>query len=388
MPRSVGPMSSPSRNLNNGTPTRATSHPPANKPVNRRLDFSPEKLRKSVESPQKASAPGLRTTKPALTTSKGKSKDRRAFDLSGGVGDEDNSEIDAVIETSTSNGVVYEDDSIVPMDDGDQPMGNSTFDQATLGEEYSEDQSQGVGANDSEMMAPPATSGAKGPGRRPGRRPIATIASENDSQLSLSVPTPPRRGRPPKKTQIFQDPDAGVPTAPSPMAKGKRNTTPSLRDPNARNKITKKTGGKPLSVRGASVGAGSRFVQRSATPANDSGALITRYGRQSIKPLATWRGEKTIMGDRFVDALPGIKEVIRVDEVVEPRPRAPRHRKGQYRGRSRLADVEEEEGDEGKAPWETDPGIMVAQVMEWDPNTNRYDEESTREEGLFPKLLS
>lgn len=94
------------------------------------------------------------------------------------------------------------------------------------------------------------------------------------------------------------------------------------------------------------------------------------------------------MGDRTMDSLPGIKEVVRVDEVVEqrPRPRRQASRTRRNRAKSRLADVEEEEEEEEKAAWEVDPGIMMAQVMDWDPNANRYDEESTREEGANVSL--
>ncbi len=90
------------------------------------------------------------------------------------------------------------------------------------------------------------------------------------------------------------------------------------------------------------------------------------------------------MGDRTFDSLPGIKEVVRVDEVIKPRPKKYRsYQRRPYRAKSPLADVEEEEEEEARRePWETDPGIMIAQVMDWDPNTNKYDEGSTRDEGM------
>lgn len=386
--RSVGPLSSPSRNSNGATPTRALSHPPGKRPPNRLLNFSPERPRESVEkSPRSLPAPQLEKAKsaPMSGRGKGKGKGKRAFDLTGRGVDHDNSQVDALDGESLANNIINDEESIFPTAD-DQPLTSSIFDQDTLDIDQTTQQQQAFGTQNDESMQPPITFGAQEPKKSRGRAPKPKTVDHNDSQTSMSAPEPPRRGRKPRKLQVHQDPDVNGSAAPSPGPKGKRPPPPAPRDPNVRSKITKTAHGKAPS-RAGSVAAGPRFVQRSETPANDSGALITRYGRQSIKPLATWRGEKTVMGHRTFDTLPGIKEVIRVDEVVEPRPKQ-RYRKGHYRARSRLADVEEDEevADE-KAPWELDPGIMVAQVMDWDATNNKYDEESTREEGAsFPSF--
>ena len=89
------------------------------------------------------------------------------------------------------------------------------------------------------------------------------------------------------------------------------------------------------------------------------------------------------MSEYTHDSLPAIKEVVRMQEISEPpRRRLPQlHRKSKRRARSQLEDIEEEEDEEERAVWELSPGIMVANVMDWDPNTNKYDEENTREEG-------
>lgn len=385
MPRSVGPMSSPSRNLNNGIPTRATSHPPATKPVNRRLDFSPGKLRESVEkSPPRVPQPKLRKGKLASASIKGKGKSKRVFDLTGAGDDIEESETEVLDETGTANDILPNDASIMPNGD-DQIMVDSMIDQESHGEEYTLGQPYDIPEEDSQLMGPPATSGAKEPKRRRGRAPTSVTSDHDVPQMSVSEPEQKRRGRPPgvKKTQVYQDPAVSLAAPSSPVRLGRRNPPPSLRDPNVRSKVSKGSKGKPPS-RAPSAASTSRLIQRSETPANDSGAQITRYGRQSIKPLASWRGERTIMSDRTTASLPGIKNVVRVDEVIEPRPKQYRsYQRHPYWAKPHLADIEEKEvEEEERTLWEIDPGIMVAQVMDWDPNTNKYDEANTRDEGM------
>ena len=382
MPRSVGPMSSPSRNLNNGTPTRSTSHPPVNR-VNRQLDFSMDKPRMSIEkSPVKASAPKLK--QPNLASVTGKGKNKRPFDLS--MGDDlDDGDSDALIGGSTTNGVLYdENDTVLPNGD-DHPMGESTPEQGMLEEENTQHQPQGSEPDESHIAEPEATSGAKEAKqtkRRPGRAPKAVMLDPNESQMSLSAPAPatPRRGRPKKaRNDVLREEQAEQSAAPltAPDQPGKAKTKkPTERDPNIQ---TKPISDKPSSIRARS-GSRSRFEKRSETPANDNGALLTRSGRHSIKPLASWRGERFVFGSRTKDSLPGIKEIVRVDEVIEERPKQKhRYKKSQARGKPRLEEVEEE--DEEKDDWERDTGIMCANVMDWDPNIGKFDEDNTWEQG-------
>ena len=385
MPRSVGPMSSPSRNLNNGTPTRATSHPPPNR-VNRQLDFSMDKPRMSIErSPVKASMPKLK--QPNLASATGKGKNKRPFDLSMGddLNDDDS---DAFIGASNTNGIIYdENDSVLPNGD-DQPIGESTLEQGILEEDSMQPQSQASEPDESHVAEPEATSGAKEAKqqkRKPGRAPKAVMVNPDESQVSLSMPAPPtpRRGRPKKaRHEISRDEETEQPAAPLPTpdqpgkAKAKK---PTERDPKIQVKTTKKVSDKPSSIRARSASR-SRFNPRSETPANDDGALLTRSGRHSIKPLATWRGERFVFGSRTADSLPGIKEIVRVDEVVEERPKQKyRYKKSQSKAKSRLEESEEE--DEEKDDWERDAGIMHANVMDWDPNTGKFNEDSTWEQG-------
>lgn len=349
----------------------------------------------SIErSPAKASVPKLK--QPNLASATGKSKNKRPFDLS--MGDDfDDGDSDALNGESTTNGIIYdEDDAILPNGD-DHATGESTLEPGMPREDYTEQQPQGSEPEESQMAEPEATAGAKEakePKRKPGRAPKAMMVDPNESQMSLSMPAPatPRRGRPKKaKTDIFRDEEVEQPAAPLPgpaqTSKGK-GKKPTERDPNVQMKATKKASDKPSSVRARSASR-SRFNPRSETPANDNGALLTRSGRHSIKPLASWRGERFVFGDRTTDSLPGIKEIVRVDEVVEERPKQKyRYKKNQSRAKSHLEEVEEE--DEEKDDWERDTGIMHANVMDWDPSTGKFNEENTWEQGPIPlwKALS
>ena len=332
-------------------------------------------------SPAKASVPKLKQPNLASATRKGKNK--RPFDLSMGDDLEDG-DSDALNGASTTNGIIYdEDDAVLPNGD-DHPIGESTLEQAIPEEDYTEQQPQGSEPEESQIAEPEATSGAKEakePKRKPGRAPKAMIVDPNESLMSLSMPAPatPRRGRPKKvKTDIFRDEEADQPALPAQTSKGK-GKKPTERDPNVQMKATKKASDKPSSVRARSASR-SRFNPRSETPANDNGALLTRSGRHSIKPLASWRGERFVFGDRTADSLPGIKEIVRVDEVVEERPKQKyRYKKSQSRAKSQLEEVEEE--DEDKDDWERDAGIMHANVMDWDPSTGKFNEENTWEQG-------
>lgn len=328
-------------------------------------------------SPQKVSLSNSKKQRPGRGGGKGK----KVFDLTADY-DDSEAEAEAVGGAGMTNGVP--EDEPVMLDNDDQLMMDSTMEQgAPLGGD-AEDPPEMPETEENGIIAPATSSIAKGNGKKGGNAKAASVADHNESLISL--PGKKRPGRPPKKPPVFKDPvEAFAP--PSSPVRGRTKAAPSERDPNVPRKIAKNNKGKPPS-RSLSRASTTRYIQRSATPANDSGALITRFGRQSIKPLATWRGEKAVMGDRTMDSLPGIKEVVRVDEVVEqrPRPRRQASRTRRNRAKSRLADVEEEEEEEEKAAWEVDPGIMMAQVMDWDPNANRYDEESTREEGANVSL--
>ena len=342
----------------------------------------------SIErSPVKASLPKLK--QPNLSSATAKGKNKRPFDLS--IGDDLDGDSDAFNGENNSNVILYdENDAIVPNDD-DDPIGESTLEQGMPEEDHTKPQPQVSEHEESHIAEPEATSGAKEAKqlkRKLGRAPRAVMVDPNESQMSLSMPAPatPRRGRPKKAGNgIFRDEqaqpsEASLPAPDQPSkAKAKK---PTERDPNIQVKATKKASDKPSSVRARSASR-SRFNPRSETPANDNGALLTRSGRHSIKPLASWRGERFVFGDRTSDSLPGIKEIVRVDEVIEERPKQKyRYKKNQSRAKSQLEEVEED--DEEKDDWERDEGIMHANVMDWDSSTGKFNEDNTWEQGSIP----
>lgn len=154
-----------------------------------------------------------------------------------------------------------------------------------------------------------------------------------------------------------------------------------------RNSIQKKPKTAPKQFK--KPGLRSLYVSRSETPAQDSGARTTRAGRNVLKPVAFWRGERIVYGDGLLEGsiltLPGIKEVIRTEEVAAPMPKRPSHKRSKPTSRVRRTQEEgEEEGEEEadeREPWETEAGIVRAQVLQWDSITGRYDEENTEEAG-------
>ena len=338
----------------------------------------------SIErSPAKASMPKLK--QPNLASATGKGKNKRPFDLS--MGDDlDEGDSDALNGARTTNGIMYDEDDVILPNGDDHPIGESMLEQGIPEDDYTVQQPHSSELEESQIAEPETTSGAKEakePKRKPGRAPKAVMVDPNESQMSIPMPAPatPRRGRPKKaRTDVFRDeeaePAAALP-APAQNSKGK-GKKPTERDPNVQTKPTKKASDKPSSVRARSASR-SRFNPRSETPANDNGALLTRSGRHSIKPLASWRGERFVFGDRTADSLPGIKEIVRVDEVVEERPKQKyRYKKSQSRAKSQLEEVEE---DEEKDDWERDAGIMHANVMDWDPSTSKFNDDNTWEQG-------
>ena len=213
-----------------------------------------------------------------------------------------------------------------------------------------------------------------------------------------------------KKAQmeVLRDEDNGVEPEPSKPAKrpkltaakdttqnGKRKNTkppPSERDPNARITSTKKPKAKvkasseedgklSMPVRNK-PGPRSLYVSRTETPAADSGARVTRFGRTVVEPLKFWRNERVVWGEARLEgktlSLPAIKEVIRTDEIVVEQKR----RRAQSRPKRRPAEDVEEEEDENQEDWEQDPGILPADVVQWNPQHRRGDPETIEEIGI------
>lgn len=130
----------------------------------------------------------------------------------------------------------------------------------------------------------------------------------------------------------------------------------------------------------------TRLVQRSETPATDDGTYKTRSGRASYKPLAAWRGEKVIFGQRTDRDTPApVTDIIRTEEVpITPKPAKKATRKVARRPRLQqiIEEVEESELEaEEPDPWEIESGIRHGLVMSWDQEAERYDEEHGEETG-------
>lgn len=138
---------------------------------------------------------------------------------------------------------------------------------------------------------------------------------------------------------------------------------------------------KPKYMDGAKSKSRSIITVRSETPAEDNGARVLKTGRTSVKPVAFWRNEYIRYDRGNLDGkiltLPGIKEIIRTEEIIVPRPKRPAGR-GSRPKQYQRDDTEEKEERE---LWETETGIVRAQVMQWDPIVGKYDEETTEETG-------
>ena len=407
--RSVGPMSSPSRPVNNQTPTRAASHPP-----NRKLLFGSSDLHRSVErSSQKG---GLERVDLKL----GKKGKKRPFDLSLEDEEEDEGVSDIVNGAEITNGNIYDDTAPLSNNHGSFQITQPDEDQsATENEDFPQEQEQDQSASLEPEPAPElALEPVANTKKRRGRPSKVQKLDVDESQISV-VPDKQARGvgRQVKKpnTKVYQDEEVQDQPEPSrameqatpvkkrktvgPVKKTKASKpAPSQRDPNAKIKAAPRNKEKQSSVkpmppppqrRGRSQPR-SLQILRSETPADDEGARTTRFGRHSVKPLAFWRGERFVYGEGHLEGteltLPAIKEIIRTDEVEVPRPKRSTYRRPRLQQRQQPEITGEE--DEEREPWETETGILRAQVMQWDPMTRRGDEDEIEEAGTFPFFTS
>ncbi|KAL9000248.1 MAG: hypothetical protein Q9188_005718 [Gyalolechia gomerana] len=211
---------------------------------------------------------------------------------------------------------------------------------------------------------------SEGPIEGPVEEPVEEPIEESIEEPVQEDPEPrKRRGRAPKAAM---EPPKSKP--------GRAKGALSLKDPNMKLKPTRPRRASSISTRGSMSPSKARFVKRSETP-GDELQFKTRAGRPSMKPLAYWRGESAVLGGGRVEEgqliLPTIKNVIRCDELPEPRrrrtPGQPRRRRPTRP--AELDDIPEDEEDEAEY-WETEAGVMQASVMLWDPETGRGDDEN------------
>ena len=116
------------------------------------------------------------------------------------------------------------------------------------------------------------------------------------------------------------------------------------------------------------------FIMRRETPFEGTGFKQSRYGRNSIKPVAWWKNERVEYSEDEADdgtskfLVSRIKEVVRNDEVEDSRPKKT-SQKSSKRGKKRAVPDADEDDDEADA-WESNPGRIINEVQQWDP----YDE--------------
>ncbi|KAL8906654.1 MAG: hypothetical protein Q9207_001908 [Kuettlingeria erythrocarpa] len=402
--RSLGPMSSPSRHADNHneTPThRAMSHPP-----NRRLDFSMTEDHSSVKGS---------TTKGRLAATKGsKSKPiplagkrkRGPFDLEPTPDQEPSDE-----ETDLANGITptndrHDEDLDYGVMDESLPLTNGAAINLVV-------QDQDTISPFVEEETAVAAVKAK---RNPAKNATSKVAQ---AEVTNSTPSSGRRGRPPKKPKLTvpaeepaEDPIEGpvqgsvedaveesaeetaqpqkrpgrgkkAAMQPPTTKPGRGKKALDLKDPNTRLEPPKATRrASSVQGKGSMSPTKTRFIERSETPGDDL-HFHTRAGRNVVKPLAFWRGEAAVFSPGRIEEghriLPGITKVIRKDEVPEPRrrktPGQPRKRRSKPVKREEDDELPEDDDDEGEY-WETEPGVMQASVMLWDPETGRGDEEN------------
>ncbi|KAL8670107.1 MAG: hypothetical protein Q9168_005334 [Polycauliona sp. 1 TL-2023] len=376
--RSLGPHSSPSRGIEYDTPThRAMSNPP-----NRLLDFSRTSDASAKGSVSKKPLPAKRGPKPKPSPMAGKRK-RDLFDL---PPDQDDESIGG--ETSQANIVnledTYDDNQNMPGDNFDDSLqlpNGGDLSHITDDQLLQDSNTISPSIEKDAMIAPPKAKGKRG---RPAASTLAKVETVD------ATPIPGRRGRP-AKTPRLQAPeedavegameDSAEPSKKAmqaPKAKGGRGKK-ALAPRDANTKLQPRSRASRSVSKGPMSPSKTRFVSWSETP---TGLPTTRAGRRVVEPLAFWRGESAVFGGGRLEegnlVLPGITQVIRKDEVPEPRRRKT---PGQPRRRRRPArrpedDELPEEDDEDEEYWETEAGVMRASVMLWDPTTGRGDEEN------------
>jgi centromere protein C len=127
-------------------------------------------------------------------------------------------------------------------------------------------------------------------------------------------------------------------------------------------------------------------ILRRETPMEGIGFKQTRSGRNSIKPVAYWKNERIEYADEENEdqfgkfLLPRIKEVVRADEVEEPKRQKSKSKPTKSKKRRQGAESDEEE-DEAE-PWETEPGHIYGEIRNWDPEDQLGSMTEEREEEL------
>ncbi|SZF04862.1 unnamed protein product [Blumeria hordei] len=132
------------------------------------------------------------------------------------------------------------------------------------------------------------------------------------------------------------------------------------------------------------------LILRRETPEENHGILKTRFGRNSIKPLAFWSNEKVEFeeGELSTKDLTAdftgrnIKHVIRAEEIPHPTKKQKSKSQSQKARKRKLAEDPETDIEEDIEPWEADPGRIIADVRNWDPDEQSGSANDEREEEI------
>ncbi|KAF5876103.1 putative cupin domain-containing protein [Botrytis fragariae] len=376
-------------------------------PVRRKLDFSAEDI--AVETKQATSAPNERGKpgRPALGNltngtrlSPGRRPPQTLNQSSDGMENQDESALE------------FEDDSNqynAPDDEDDDAAVDALEGNSDLVEEYEEQEEEAEIEQEDEPEpepSPPRKVASKNKGKGKGKGKVVE-EPEPEEVPELEQPAPKRRGRKPKNSapqiepveeerkEIKERPtkkarrsaeavEAPQPTRKNPGKSGrpsnasKSTTVPkAAAKPKGRSKMAPVSEvDSPLVHRGPPIPRkNGLYILRRETALGGTGMLRTRSGRNSMKPLAFWKGEHVEYDDdgTVPDGthgakilLPSIKEVVRVDEVEQEKRSRPKYQKSSKRKSKKRAREELDEDSETEE-WESQPGRIEGSVRIWDP---------------------
>ncbi|MCJ1288102.1 hypothetical protein MMC26_007457 [Xylographa opegraphella] len=442
--RSMGPLSSPLRN--GETPSRAMSHPPVNRKLDFPTEEPRQSIERSPQRARSVLLSSKLEVKKGKLRSSGRNR-KRPFDLSLTDEDEpDETDTTNIDESGIGNsvpmhgetGYMEVDTEVLLNDEGpSQINGNDNLEALENTEQDASNVVEEVEAPLKPKRGRPGrpkkvaqenlasstveilevrvyedTAPIKKRKGRPSKKEVVDTEVSQISQLEVDAVKPANpRGRPKAKPVVFQDEEqeaeaeaeAGpekpskrarhdaAETTPTKAGRKSKKPAPSERDPNLP-VATAQIKAKAPSVEPVSSSAPfgkpktrSLYVLRHETPAEDDGSRLLRSGRTSVKPIAHWRGERIVYGEPHLDGKnivpPAIKEVIRTEEVITQRPKR-NYRRRNLAMRPRPMNAVEEE-DEDEEPWEQEPGILRAEVMQWDPLTQRGVEDFIEDVGQY-----
>lgn len=393
----MGPRLSARRSPSH-TPGRAATHSPV-----RRLDYSIDEPRPSVErSPRRAHDRAHDRAHQRLSST-GSGRRRNVFDLPESPAKSSparrrGSPLRNVVEADEDEVMVngtHEESPLPPM--GDEEMGFRQEEETQQMEESVKDSQahsqpkkrgrprksdinssqiidvdQPTAAEEPEVEedAPPAK-------KRRGRPPKNHVEPEIEESAEPEK-QPAKRGRPAKNViPAIQSPAKSPAKSPS-----KSPAKPAGRKPALAKKDANKKAGRPLASAQPTKPeprAGQRQIHTDAHDEDDSKMGRSRSGRLVVKPLNFWSGERKLYentgGVMPVSVDADVAEIVRVQDAtpvkrafsrrsasVQPPPRA-------RRGTSRLKNVFEADDDDGEPePWEQDKlnGVVAGPVRLWD----------------------